>query len=511
MSVTGEPKTEATPQSTTAANNAAKTSDRLLTGSTGADAIGQRNVEQTDAVLFPPEAPVLEEEAPRKEGQKKYKEINVRSTDKDKGATDLGSKLRGGQARLNQTSTLKFDLGGPTQYEVLKPLGGLAAGDVIRVASQEGPYYKAIRSSDGAKFDVPRDLETELQFREVKNYAAPTIGVEQEITGYKVDLSTGATAVIGVVQDKNNKKLVEFTKDMGEPTGNGRGRYRIELRTTPAEANDANAISERRKATAAIVAAIKQAAAHPDDTSVKTHDRDGFHIIIVNPDHNIWGVGAATFDNQVSLGVPTADLAAQALAPKTAENNAIIDHAEWFKASYADKFAPAKTTSPNAKNVYVMLASVIGFIVKTVKEAKPNAEAVEIDLTNPGIKDKWEVLPRTPPWEWLDCLGKDDKAEVHAQLQKTFADNLGKAALEYIETKKPLAGHPVPQATIDGKHSSIFEFRRVPKELDAYPYVEPVETPKPGATPPSWMAQRHAQMKPANKGEESDEESSDSE
>jgi hypothetical protein len=42
----------------------------------------------------------------------------------------------------------------------------------------------------------------------------------------------------------------------------------------------------------------------------------------------------------------------------------------------------------------------------------------------------------------------------------------------HISNKKDLAGHPVPKASMEGKHSSIFEFRNVPNELKPYVHGE---------------------------------------
>jgi hypothetical protein len=298
-----------------------------------------------------------------------------------------------------------------------------------------------------------------------RDYTGATIGVEQELVGdHKIYSKT--RGVIGNVL-KAGVILVEFTTDMGS-----NDEYTIELRTKPAEKEDPVAMRNRLEATRVMVSAIETAGKTRE--GVVTQDLGGFHIEILH-DHTIRsdGPGGIGFGNQASMGVQTDELASG-----TGDSALLLRYAKWFDPGFAARLpTPGLLEADKSARVYGMVASVIKFLAEIVRKVGDTSLKEEGDIgfpvVSPEIKNQWEVLPRTPPWEWLDALQPSDKAAVQKQLRADFTtEKFDKGAFLHISLKQALAGHPVPPATIGGKHSSIFEFRSVPPELRKYLYGE---------------------------------------
>jgi len=167
------------------------------------------------------------------------------------------------------------------------------------------------------------------------------------------------------------------------------------------------------------------------------------------------------------------------------DSELLVKYARWFDPELANELPPERLEDPaRARRVFAMLGSTIRFLAGIVRGGGPNAledGQIRLDIYDPQIKNRWGALPRTPPWEWLDALAPGDSTKVRDALRTRFqADPFDKAAFVHISTKQDLAGHPVPASTIKGKHSSVFEFRQVPNEMNRYLHGEeevPEEAP----------------------------------
>ncbi len=363
-----------------------------------------------------------------------------------------------------------------------------------------------------------RTVEVEVK----KDYASTTIGFEQEITSRKVFVDKKDRGVIGTVS-KDGVDLVDFMTDMGDDE---LGQYTMELRSTPCEKNDQEKIALRKAAMAVMVSAIG-AAAPADVNAVKRpvapQEKDGFKIQI-RVQHRIGAGDATLFANQVSMGVST-----ESLASAGGEAALVLENAKWFDSKRSERLGTEGLKEPEkAAQLYGMLASTIAFLAAVLRK-EPNRAlgadgSIALNIFDPPIKDSWDALPRTPPMEWLECLSEDDRRAVLAQIRKDFVaegvaledkgpDKFDSAALKYIANKEDLAGHKVAPPTIEGKHSSVFEFRKVPDQLDEYLFSKPVATPQAPSSPDPLKELAHSAIlkrrMPAPDAQESDSDSDD--
>lgn len=297
-----------------------------------------------------------------------------------------------------------------------------------------------------------------------KDYEGTTVGVEQEMTGHKIMIpQTKDRGVQGWVKLAGDL-LIEFTSDMGSD-----GEYTIELRSTPTEAADDDAITARKEATEVMIAAIVDAGKERE--GVKSQQRGKYKITIVQPRHRI-ELDRGGFCNQASLGVQT-----DGMADGSEDGALILKYAAWYDPGLAAKI-PAMGLENQDKGaaIYAMLQSTINFLADIVRGYGPKAldnGEIAINIFEPKIKDKWAVLPRTPPWDWLGVLSANDRSYVADYIKASSqADAFSQAAYGHMLAKRALAGHKVPESTIAGEHASVFEFRSVPHELKKYLYGE---------------------------------------
>lgn len=305
------------------------------------------------------------------------------------------------------------------------------------------------------------------------NYESNTIGVEQEISGYKLRCLDSDRGIIGDVR-KSGNVLVEFTTDMGS-----HGEYTIELRTTPSEKSKEENINDRNVAMDIIVSAIKKAgndARSVDEKDVDSKYKDeGFSISIMKHKHTIFreGDGRISFANQVSLGVPI-----DALAEEGDADVALIrSNAIWYQNGVEGIDFEGQNFEEKGKSeqAYRMVSSIIKFLSEMLRgageESVDEENNISMNIYDPSQKNKWGVLPRTPPWDWLKSLKEGDQSKVKKILKDRFSgDKYCIAAYNHIIYRKSLAGHQVPPAEINGKQSAIFEFRTVPNKLAKYVY-----------------------------------------
>ncbi len=345
------------------------------------------------------------------------------------------------------------------------------------------------------------------------DFNGPTVGVEQELSGVKLACDDRDRGVIGEVRN-GGEVLVEFTTDMG-----GDGLYTIELRTTPCVKANALEVEARKTATRVMLGAITSAGqdrrAVDGDMDLRPADHAaGFRIKILQPRHSIRleGSGDFSFSNQISMGVGTDALA----VGDDPDADFIRNYAArtWYDQDLAERLPVEGLEEPGkARGAYALVASVITFLARLRREqgegALDGSDDIAAGLHTPKTKNRWGVLPRTPPWQWLKVLTAHDMGVVKAFIREEFsAERFDQAAYRYIMSEQDLAGHQIPAATINEKHSSVFEFREVPNELA--PFVYGAHIPEAMSGPPTrlppWAMDAILKRRPA---QTDDSESSD--
>ncbi len=329
--------------------------------------------------------------------------------------------------------------------------------------------------------DLERDQTVRLRRRPapagVPDFAADTVGVEQELTGrYRIAIADKLRGVVGTVS-RGEETLVYFTTDMGD-----HGNYTIELRTTPCAHEDAAALAVRQQAMHVMYEAIK--AAGDNDTGVANQKHDGLVIHIEKKAHRIKrdGMMGTGFANQVSIGMKTSDL----IRPDRANKHFPLVTQPWFDAALLNDLAPKGLNEADvARQAYALVASTIAFInrlsASVPRKAGASAsssssapaqggagERPEVAaLNSPDIKNQWGALPRTPPWDWLKPLDAGDRAIVVAALAARYAGTVG---LDHVRDGQSLGSHPIPPFTIQHEQGSVFEIRTPGHALGKYLY-----------------------------------------
>lgn len=355
--------------------------------------------------------------------------------------------------------------------------------------------------ADDAEFDISdiyQDIEEERNYlneegklrlkktpprKKLKNYKGNTVGVEQEIQSeQKIRILDNSQGTQGYVE-KHGVRLVEYTSDMLTQVAH---EYTIELKTTPSEKDSEVAIADRLKAMSIMLDAIIEAG--KERRGVRNKKVGDFNIVIVRP-NNIVTNGAIdqsgiNFSNQASLGVQT-----QSLVGNSPEVQLIRSKARWYYPTVLPRKFQKKLDNPEAaQEVYNLISCAIRFLANIIEKeselvhlnkSNPKDLSIKGDLYNSGLKDSWGVLPRTPIWDWLNFLSSSDQNQVSAAIMKMSPAGVSQrsldAARDHIKKRKPLAGHKVPESTIWGEQASVFEFRRVPDELDRYTYHTPIQ------------------------------------
>ncbi len=278
-----------------------------------------------------------------------------------------------------------------------------------------------------------------------------------------------------------DEHVLEITTDIGgsEVYRGSLCDYTMEVKATPTEIGDAAGWSARRRALDALVVSMNSAGTYggklqagdagPGFQVVVRNARHWFHL---ESDHLIAGSS-----DQATVGLPAEDIGKATL---------LHDHARWFSAAHG---ADLDTAGPwvdvaLAKALYSLVISAITQLALLIESDKLAIEGMPKDqyTTNPydsSIKNKWGVLPRTPPYAALDVLSDGDKREVKRLIREHpvpqgVTARAWAAARGHITARSDLAGHQVPAPTIDGKPGALFEFRT---SAEAFAEVNALWTP----------------------------------
>lgn len=339
-----------------------------------------------------------------------------------------------------------------------------------------------------------------IKHDDIKDYIGQTSGVEienptQHIICLKNEKDRGIIARISV----DGIVMAEITTDMmlgkeeiakAEITSNVNDEkyYTIELRTTPVANADEIGLKCRKNAIRAAIKAITNANFTNGRTikneNIKIEDNKEFTVEVLIKNHTIMEAKNRRKCIQITKGISLTDMINEASKP-----DGFFKEAQYRWMAYYSTYL---NQYPNeGKEIYAMLASLIHFYLKKIddfvickniqsgksedqsnmnngiggKGVKNAVLETRPDLTNPARKNDWKLLPKTAPQKWLDGLASDVALNIKKALN-TVPKELNEIAWNTIKNEilsgSEIAGHPVPDFTINNEKAFAFEMRTPP-------------------------------------------------
>ncbi|EJV9312738.1 MARTX multifunctional-autoprocessing repeats-in-toxin holotoxin RtxA [Vibrio vulnificus] len=386
-----------------------------------------------------------------------------------------------------------------------------ASQDVVRKEIRiSGVNLEGLSGGQGNQTTGPHSSKSVPGFQ--SHFASTSIGIENELSGLVVVLPKNSAQTFGYVHDSQGNPLFMLTKDMNQggysnPAGitdiNGLNNWQthtIELVTYPSETSDTTAIESRKEA---MLWLAKEFTGHINQSNHQSlpqlvSDDGRFTLVISNSKHLIAaGNGTAIEAQGQTIGMtPSGQQATMAISAKEFGSSSslevrLLESAPWYQSGLRDEFLANsnehKLDDPEAaQNVYAYLTSVYSKTADLAKEFgiyindwdpasegfSPNAQG----LTDPKVKNAWEILPRTKPVKMLELLSADDSRYVRQQiiekLKGSHSESLAKNVFEYFQHGGEVAGHGINNATTGSAQQPepaiLFEFRSVPSVLSEF-------------------------------------------
>lgn len=353
-----------------------------------------------------------------------------------------------------------------------------------------------------------------------KQFVSTSIGVECELGGFVCVVPANFSrcfAWVKLVDPSGKEKdqpLVQLTKDMSLGAyGNPKKRkdvtpadnwkvHTLELVTYPCAKSDHAAIENRNKAVQFLLAHFRSRLGthnhEPLENTFIDPEKTRFALVVENSKHLIAAgdgtsgdgdpmVTMSTSGQQATMGVRASDFG-------TGINNdlRLLEKSPWFKVAFEADFETriksegAQQTQTafksddlaKAKRVYAYLCSIIEFTAKLADKYhielngyawRQDQPPLTAGLTDPRVKNEWEVLPRTMPRMMLDILPDAVASMTNRFVTAAFPDtnpqNLKAAVRHYIQEKGEVVGHHINDARVDNEQALLFEFRTIPNEL----------------------------------------------
>ncbi|WP_323952276.1 MARTX multifunctional-autoprocessing repeats-in-toxin holotoxin RtxA [Aeromonas hydrophila] len=344
------------------------------------------------------------------------------------------------------------------------------------------------------------------------HFDGSSIGIENELTGLVVALPKNSAQKFGYVHDAAGKPLFMLTKDMNQggytnPAGisdvkgiNQWQTHTIELVTYPSEMQDQQAVEARKEAMLWLAREFTQHISQTNHTRLSDLvSEDGrFTLVISNANHVIAaGNGAARDGQGQTIGMTpsgqqaTVAVSAKAFGSGSSQEIRLLESAPWYHPELKDLLLSNTANvqwedAATAQNVFAYLTSIYGKTADLAREYgihindwDPLAEGITPNaqgLTDPKVKNAWEILPRTKPVAMLALLSAHDRKlvseQILATLKSAYSPALAQNIYDYFKFGGEVAGHGINNATTgDSKHPEpaiLFEFRQVPNELSQF-------------------------------------------
>lgn len=344
------------------------------------------------------------------------------------------------------------------------------------------------------------------------HFDGSSIGIENELTGLVVALPKNSAQKFGYVHDAAGNPLFMLTKDMNQggytnPAGisdvkgiNQWQTHTIELVTYPSEMQDQQAVEARKEAMLWLAREFTQHISQTNHTRLPDLvSEDGrFTLVISNANHVIAaGNGAARDGQGQTIGMtPSGQQATVAVSAKefgsgSSQEIRLLESAPWYHPELKELLLSNTANvqwedAATAQNVFAYLTSIYGKTADLAREYgihindwDPLAEGITPNaqgLTDPKVKNAWEILPRTKPVAMLALLSAHDRKlvseQILATLKSAYSPALAQNIYDYFKFGGEVAGHGINNATTgDSKHPEpaiLFEFRQVPNELSQF-------------------------------------------
>ncbi|MBS4714817.1 MARTX multifunctional-autoprocessing repeats-in-toxin holotoxin RtxA [Aeromonas dhakensis] len=344
------------------------------------------------------------------------------------------------------------------------------------------------------------------------HFNGSSIGIENELTGLVVALPKNSAQKFGYVHDAAGNPLFMLTKDMNQggytnPAGisdvkgiNQWQTHTIELVTYPSEMQDQQAVEARKEAMLWLAREFTQHISQTNHTRLSDLvSEDGrFTLVISNANHVIAaGNGAARDGQGQTIGMTpsgqqaTVAVSAKAFGTGSSQEIRLLESAPWYHPELKELLLSNTANvqwedAATAQNVFAYLTSIYGKTADLAREYgihindwDPLAEGITPNaqgLTDPKVKNAWEILPRTKPVAMLALLSAHDRKlvseQILATLKSAYSPALAQNIYDYFKFGGEVAGHGINNATTgDGKHPEpaiLFEFRQVPNELSQF-------------------------------------------
>lgn len=344
------------------------------------------------------------------------------------------------------------------------------------------------------------------------HFDGSSIGIENELTGLVVALPKNSAQKFGYVHDAAGNPLFMLTKDMNQggytnPAGisdvkgiNQWQTHTIELVTYPSEMQDQQAVEARKEAMLWLAREFTQHISQTNHTRLSDLvSEDGrFTLVISNANHVIAaGNGAARDGQGQTIGMTpsgqqaTVAVSAKAFGSGSSQEIRLLESASWYHPELKDLLLSNTANvqwedAATAQNVFAYLTSIYGKTADLAREYgihindwDPLAEGITPNaqgLTDPKVKNAWEILPRTKPVAMLALLSAHDRKlvseQILATLKSAYSPALAQNIYDYFKFGGEVAGHGINNATTgDSKHPEpaiLFEFRQVPNELSQF-------------------------------------------
>lgn len=344
------------------------------------------------------------------------------------------------------------------------------------------------------------------------HFNSASIGIENELSGLVVVLPNNSAPKFGYVHDADGNPLFMLTKDMNQggytnPMGitdtkgiNQWLVHTIELVSYPCEIQDSQAVEARKDAMLWLAREFTQ---HINQTN---HNRlsdmaseDGrFKLVISNTNHVIAaGNGVSRDGHGQTIGMTqsgqqaTMAVRAREFGTGASQEIRLLESAPWYHPELKELFLSNTANvkledAATAQNVFAYLSSIYcktadlareyGIYINEWDPASEGVTPKAKGLTDPKVKNAWEILPRTKPIAILALLSSNDKRVVSDQILATLKSacslDLAQNIYNYFKFGGEVAGHGINNATTgDSKYPEpaiLFEFRQVPNELSSF-------------------------------------------
>ncbi|OQQ05008.1 type VI secretion protein VgrG [Vibrio anguillarum] len=349
------------------------------------------------------------------------------------------------------------------------------------------------------------------------HFPTSSIGIENELSGLIVAMPANSSQKFGYVKNAKGEALFMLTKDMNQGSyhcpphlKNGRDytgwqTHTIDLITYPCAMDDEKAVEDRK---AGMLWLAKYFTSHISQfnhqTLAATSSDDGQFILEISNVNHIIAAGngvSADYQGQTISMTPSGQQVTVGVSAKLFGTGAnaelqLLELAPWYKKSLKDKFLSLTRgerldDEETASSVFAYLTSIY---IKTaelskkfgiyINEWQPESEGITPNangLTDPKVKNAWEILPRTKPSKMLEVLSAKDsrvvRSKITPELYSACSNDLAVNVFQYFQNGGEVAGHGINNATIGDPKSPqtaiLFEFRTVPNALQGYlPKVE---------------------------------------